>query len=382
MILTRCRKSDGGRFSCSRIHVVASAILGAALTTGWLAVQPAAAQDQLPAHLANDPVAKALGPAVINAAIKEGAVNLYSGTTTRDFLQSGGQANFEKRFGIKVKPLTTELRKLVDRIRTEISVGRVVADIFEGNDQYMLELYRLNALAKWKPPAPELDRISKEAFVIEPQAIWWPTHISAQGLVVNPNLVDPKEIQSYWDVINPKFKGKVAIRDPRSSGGGAWHMLGIQNTPGLGADYIVKFKSTVEPFILSGGSNVIRDAVVRGQFAIGFSGRGDFFQDLPKGAPLAWVVPKEGLAWTPSSIALINGAPNPNAAKVFMTWLYEVKQLQFWSDQGRPIPHPDVTSPIPEMSLAGVKLMTRIPDEQLDQPNFFFKEMEKVFGIR
>ena len=87
-------------------------------------------------------------------------------------------------------------------------------------------------------------------------------------------------------------------------------MLGIQNTPGLGADYIVKFKSTVEPFILSGGSNVIRDAVVRGQFAIGFSGRGDFFDGLPKGAPLAWVVPKEGLAWTPSSIALINGAPN------------------------------------------------------------------------
>ena len=29
-----------------------------------------------------------------------------------------------------------------------------------------------------------------------------------------------------------------------------------------------------------------------------------------------------------------------------------------------------------------MKLMPRIPDEQLDQPNFFFKEMEKVFGIR
>ena len=364
-----------------RIMSAASASLAAVLLTGWLVI-PAAAQGQLPAELADDPVAKALGPAVINAALKEGAVNLYSGTTTRDFLQKGGQEKFEKRFGIKIKPLTSELRKLVDRIRTEISVGRVVADIFEGNDQYMLELHRLNALAKWKPPAPELDRISREAFVVEPAGYWWPTHVSAQGLVVNPNLVDPKEINSYWDVINPKFKGKVAIRDPRSSGGGAWHMLGIQNTPGLGADYIVKFKSTVEPFILSGGSNVVRDAVVRGQFAIGFSGRGDFFDGLPKGAPLAWIVPKEGLAWTPSSIALINGAPNPNAAKVFITWLYEVEQMQLWSDQGRPIPHPAITARIPEMNLAGVQLMPRIPDEQLDQPNFFFKEMEKVFGIR
>ncbi len=179
-----------------KISAIASTILSTVLMTGWLAVQPATAQDQLPARLANDPVAKALGPAVINAAIKEGAVNLYSGTTTRDFLQAGGQADFERRFGIKVKPLTAELRKLVDRIRTEISVGRVVGDIFEGNDRSrMLELYRLNALAKWKPPAPELDRISKDAFVIEPQGYWWPMHISAQGLVVNPNLVDPKELQ-------------------------------------------------------------------------------------------------------------------------------------------------------------------------------------------
>ena len=365
-------------------RVMASAgqtIAGAVIVIG-LALFPAAAQDQLAPHLQNDPVAKALGPAVINAALKEGAVSLYSGTTTRDFLQNGGQAKFEKRFGIKIKPLTSELRKLVDRIRTEISVGRVVVDIFEGNDQYMLELHRHNALVKWKPPAPELDRISREAFVVEPAGYWWPTHVSAQGLVVNPNLVDPKEIGSYWDVINPKFKGKVAIRDPRSSGGGAWHMLGIHNTKELGPEYIVKLKSTVEPFILTGGSNVIRDAVVRGQFAIGFSGRGDFFDGLPKGAPLAWVVPKEGLAWTPSSIALVNGAPNPNAAKVFITWLYEVEQMQLWSEQGRPIPHPDIKSTIPEMSLAGVKLMARIPDEQLDQPNFFFKEMEKVFGIR
>jgi iron(III) transport system substrate-binding protein len=366
----------------ARIGSAASRIFRVSLIFAALGALPAAAQEQLPPQLANDPVAKALGPAVINAALKEGSINLYSATTTRDFLQSGGQAAFEKRFGIKIKPLTTELRKLVDRIRTEISVGKVVADIFEGNDQYMLELHRLDALAKWKPPAPELDRISKEAFVTNPAGFWWPTHVSAQGLVVNPNLVDPKEIKSYWDVINPKFKGKVAIRDPRSSGGGAWHMLGIRNTAELGPDYIVKLKSTVEPFILSGGSNVIRDAVVRGQFAIGFSGRGDFFQDLPKGAPLAWVVPKEGLAWTPSSIALINGGPNPNASKVFITWLYETPQMQLWTNQGRPIPHPDVTSPIPEMSLANVKLMPRIPDEQLDQPNAFFKEMEKVFGIR
>lgn len=342
----------------------------------------AAAQSTLPPELANDPVAKALGPEIINAARKEGQFNFYATTTTRDFLDNGGQANFEKRFGIKIRPLISEQRKLVDRIRTEISVGRVVADILEGNDQYMLELYRYKALLAWKPPAPELERISKEAVIQEPAGFWWPTHVSAQALVVNPNMVDPKAISSYWDVIKPEYKGKVVIRDPRSAGGGAWHMLGIKNTPSLGDDYIRKLKSTTEPFIISGGSNVIRDAVIRGQFAIGFSGRGDFFEKLPKGAPLVYVVPKEGLAWTPGSMGIVAGGPNPNATKVFLTWFYEVPQLQLWTNHGRPVPHPDVKAPIPEMTVAGYPMMPRIPDDQLDQPDFFFREMEKVFGLR
>src|SRR4051794_32997713 len=100
-----------------RLLTGSSRLFGALLAAGWLAAAPAAAQEKLPAQLANDPVAQALGPAVMNAAIKEGSINLYSATTTRDFLQAGGQADFEKRFGIKIKPLTTELRKLVDRIR-------------------------------------------------------------------------------------------------------------------------------------------------------------------------------------------------------------------------------------------------------------------------
>ena len=43
------------------------------------------------AQLANDPVAKALGPAVINAALKEGRVNWYAGDNTGEFFKAGGK---------------------------------------------------------------------------------------------------------------------------------------------------------------------------------------------------------------------------------------------------------------------------------------------------
>ena len=369
-----------GRPSNIRSHFVSAVLVTAAI--GVMAANTAGAQDKLPANLAKDPVTKKLGAKIVAAAVKEGVINWYGGTTTRKFLKKGGKKRFEKRFGIKIKTLTGKNRKNTDRIRTEASVGRLVVDVFDANDQYMLELHSMGLLMKWRPPAPELDRINKKAFVREPVGYWWPVHVSAQGIVVNPKMVDAKSFKSYWDIVKAKYKGKVCIRDPRSAGGGAWHMLGIYNTKGLGLDYIKKLKSTVAPFIIPGGSKVIRDAVLRGQCAIGFSGRGDFFRKLPKGAPLAWVVPKEGLAWTPSSITIIKGAKNINAAKVLLTWFYEVEQLKLWSLRARPVPHPDASVAVPQMAIPDKVLMDRIPDKQLAAPNFFFKEMEGVFGIR
>ena len=344
---------------------------------------PATAQQNLPAKFAEDPVAKALGAETFNAALKEGKVNWYGADVSEDFLKSGARENFEKRFGIKIVDTMGRLREQTDRLRTEGSVNRRVADIFDGNDQYMLELHGLGFLEKWRPPAPELNRISKEVFVTEPAGFWWPLHVSAQAMFINTNMVKPAdEPKSFKDMLDPKWKGKVGIRDPRSSSGGGWQFLQIYNHPDLGLDYIRKLKEVINPFIVSGGSEQMRDAIATGRFAVGFNGRGEFIRDLPKGTPVKYLVPQEGLAWTPHSIAIVKGGPNPNAAKVVLTWIYEIEQLQQWSSRGRPVPHPDIIMEVPEMRLTVYPLMQQIPSDQLAAPNFFFKEMEKVFGVR
>ncbi len=357
-------------------------VAGLAGMTFATALATQALAQQLPANIANDPVTKLLGADVMAAAIKEGSLTWYGSSTSQDFLEQGGKERFEKRYGIKINTVFAPLRNITDRIRTETAVKKVVADVFDGNDQYMLELYELGVLMKFQPPSPEIKKINPITFVRDPEGYWNPVHLSAQGIIVNTRLADPKEITSYWDLINPKFRGKVGIRDPRASSGGAWHMLNIYEQPGLGVDYIKKLQDTVKPVIVGGSADAMRDAVVRGQFAIGFSGRGENFRDLPKGAPLAWVVPKEGMAWTPSSLAILKDAPHPNAAKVMLTWFFELPQLQLWTDTGRPVPHPEVKVPVPEMSVYDYPLMVRIPDQHLAKPNFFFKEMEAVFGVR
>ena len=256
--------------------------------------------------------------------------------------------------------------------------------MFDGVDQYHMELYRAGVLEKYTPPAPALAAYDKTVFTKDPVGYWTPLFISAQALIVNTNLLKKEEYpKSYLDILNPKWKGRVATRDPRSAGGGGWQFLQMYDNAKFGAEYIRKLKEIVDPFIVPGGSRDMRDAVLTGRFPLGFSGRPEFLTDVPKGSPLAYLVPKEGVTWLPHSTALIKNAPHPNAAKVAMTWFYEIPNLQLLAKEGgRMIPHPKIKMPIPEMELSNNIMMEGIPAAHLADPSFFFKEMEKIFGRR
>ena len=87
------------------------------------------AQQQIPAKFADDPVAKAVGPEIFNAALKEGTLTWYGSDTSEDFLKHGGKERFETRYGIRIQALYGRLRSLTDRIRTEAAVGRMIVDM-------------------------------------------------------------------------------------------------------------------------------------------------------------------------------------------------------------------------------------------------------------
>ena len=159
-----------------------------------------------PANLANDAVTKLLGADVMNAAVKEGRVVWYAGENTGEFFQAGGKEAFEKRFGIKIEPVTGRLREQTDRLRAENAAQRIVADVFDGVDQYHMELYRAGVLEKFTPPAPSLAAYDKTVFTKDPVGFWTPLFISAQALIVNTNLLKKEEFpKSYHDLLNPKW---------------------------------------------------------------------------------------------------------------------------------------------------------------------------------
>ncbi len=362
-----------------------STALGLALALG--VATSASAAEMLPANLANDPIAKALGAKVINAAQKEGKLVWYGGSTLRKFLKKGkGKARFAKRFGLKIEEVIADNAAIYQRIKTESAVGRQVGDVFSGNEQYANRMIKEKIADSWHPPMTELDNLLPWVTVnVRGKDQFFPVSVSAQSLMVNTEVVGAKDYpKSYWDIVNnpDKWKGKIAIRDPRSASGGAWMMMAIKHHPKLGLDYIKKL-AALKPSLVTGGSKRLRNVIAKKQFHLGFSGRGEFIIDLPKGTPVEYVVPKEGFQWTRNGMVRLTKSPNSNASKVLMAWFFQVENLQAWNDTaGRAVPHPKIKAKIPQMSVVAYPAMPPIPEKNFNNPNPFFKEMEQIFGLR
>jgi len=357
------------------------------ITFGVATANDSIAQDKLSAALANDPIAKALGAKVMNAAKKEGKVTMYGGSTTRKFVKRFKvKKKIKKRFGIKLEMVIGKNAALTERIKTEHAVGRLVADIVNMNEQYANRFIRLGIADSWRPPATDLDGLLPWVKNnIKGKDQFFPITVSAQALMVNTDLVKSKDYpKSYWEIVNNpgRWKGKIAMRDPRAASGGAWMMMAIKHTPGLGLDFIKKL-AKLKPVLIPGGSKRLRNVIAKRQFELGFSGRGEFINDLPKGTPVEYVVPKEGFQWTRGGIMRFKKSPHPNASKVLMVWMLRLKQLQaYCTTSGRTVAHPKVKVPVPQMSLSNYTPMPAIPAKAFANPNPFFKEMEQIFGIR
>lgn len=157
------------------------------------------------------------------------------------------------------------------------------------------------------------------------------THVA-----INPQLVNKDEIRSYWDLLNPKWRGKIVMHDPavRGPGQGTAKFFLIQ--PTLGKEFIRRF-FTEQKVTLSRNSRQILEWIARGEYLIAVSPSELHTTELKaKGLPIELLRSnqfKEGSNLNAGfgTVALINRAPHPATAKVYLNWLLSKDGQTAWS---------------------------------------------------
>jgi iron(III) transport system substrate-binding protein len=304
------------------------------------AAKPAAAKPTTPAAKPAEsakPTAAAAKPAASNeewdalvaAAKREGTLNL----STHPDLVAGMAPQFEAEFGIKIETLVGGGSEVAPKITNEFSAGQYNWDVLvHGTTTLLTSFMPQNHLQPIEPLLilPEVKDPSKwrggAMDLLDPnKTVLSMTPFQRGTLFVNPQTLNPEEIKSYRDLLDPKFRGKMVVDDPNRSGPGQATFTFFLLHPDLGPDFIREFAKQ-EP-ILSRDYAQELDMVGQGRVLISV-GTADVVAEQRKkqGVPIEIVDPrqiKEGSDVSPANgaVGIFARAPHPNAAKLFLNWL-------------------------------------------------------------
>ncbi|HEY2986237.1 MAG TPA: extracellular solute-binding protein [Candidatus Binatia bacterium] len=264
----------------------------------------------------------------VQAAKKEGQVTVYVYRYEAAF--DAFRAEYPE---IKLNAVSATGAQLGMRIMAERRGGKYLADVFSsGANTNFNVLYKGKALEPLKPLLllPEVVDESKwfggRHRYIDPEAKYILAYIgnsSGSGqLSYHIHQADPKEFQSFWDLVQPKWKGKIVSLDPANTGLGASMQFYYYN-PELGPEWIKRFFGSME-ITFSREFRQMTDWLAQGRFAL-CMGCKDVDRARQQGLPVASldeVVWKEGRSFSSAggTLSLLKNAPHPNAARVFINW--------------------------------------------------------------
>ena len=269
----------------------------------------------------------------VRAAEKEGQVTVYIGGYGAVIDAGVFQKAYPK---IKVVTATGSGTDLTSRIATERRAGKYLPDVYSsgGNSLYQI-LYRGKMLDPIKPALmlPEVTESSK----------WWEgkhKYVDREGQYIfvyeanvsngggasyNTQLLNPQEFKSYWDFVNPKLKGKIVSIDIRKVRGAGIPWQFLYYHPELGPKYIRRLFTEMEPTMTADLRQAV-DWLATGRFSLCIPTQGSgIFKAQNQGLPVNAFEPyhfKEGVNLSSAfgSVAFMNRAPHPNAAKIFINW--------------------------------------------------------------
>jgi iron(III) transport system substrate-binding protein len=275
----------------------------------------------------------------IAAAKKEGKVVV--GLPPSAELRKEVEPAFKARFGFEMEIFSATGPQIANRVVTEGKAGMRYFDtfifgsctgvaliktgLFDQAEQYMI-LPEVKDANNWWGGHVFMDNVSNARLFYS-----FISTKSTEGFWYNAALAKAEELRSLDDLLDPKWKGKIGLSDPRVAGSGlsVWAYLWDLK----GEEYLKKL--IAQDLFVTQNLRQLADALAKGKVAITlgigtaqtepFAKAGLPIKDLPE--------PREG---TPSSngygtLAILKNPPHPNATKVFVNWLLSKEGQEIYS---------------------------------------------------
>jgi ABC-type Fe3+ transport system substrate-binding protein len=264
---------------------------------------------------------------------EEGKVVVYG--TAGDLLRKNMTEGFRRAFPeIAIEWSGMRPPEQAARMEAERRGGVYAVDAFEvGTTTALTQLKPAGALDPIRPALlwpeavdPRFWRGQQWEFADDDETTFVYTIAVKSNVMYTPGQVTPDQVDETFELLDPKWKGKIVINDPTISGAGQssfrflWQAMG----PERAAQYI-RALAAQEPVVDRDERRQV-EWIARGRYQVllGFSDTTS--QQLRQEGMQVGVVTEfkdYGSAITSSggNVVLINKAPHPNAAKVFINWL-------------------------------------------------------------
>lgn len=158
--------------------------------------------------------------------------------------------------------------------------------------------------------------------------VWVPFTTMPYGIMYNKKLVSETDKPRGWkDLLNPKWKGKIAYADATKSGSSYTLLVTWLTVHGKG-DPAWKFvEDLIRQSKILPKSSMTYKGVADGEYPLGVTFEQGAYDFMKGGAPVGFIYPAEGTAVIPDGSALIKNGPHPNAARLFLDFTVS-KEIQ------------------------------------------------------
>jgi ABC-type Fe3+ transport system substrate-binding protein len=171
-------------------------------------------------------------------------------------------------------------------------------------------------------------------------------------VLVNWDFVSHDDLKRHEDLLDPRFADKIVWDDPRLPGAGVG--VGQRLLINFGADFLERLFAG-QKIAYSSNPRQQAEWMVRGRYPIGLGSAGEEitpFQQQALGKNIAAFdlkLPHPTLSTGFGTVSIMDRAPHPNAAKLYVNWLLSKAGQTDWGGTGHnsrrlDVPHPDPAS--------------------------------------